>query len=579
MKKIATNLFILTFMVSSAFADGGFVQTGVAPPAVTGTDSLFGGDPFDVGRGVLSGTDLDGDTKQEVWVTSYANGGQIFCFEESGTDTFAFVWASAENTADAFGPRDVHTGDLDGDGKGEIIFTLGRWTGPDNPDAGIHIYEWDGTDNGYGTAPAFQVDLYDALNDSLTEMRIEGFSVGDIDGDGMDEILVANNGSSAFWGTQDGSTPYHGDRFIILSVSGGIGDFGTAIVEEYSMSPRDVNKDGANGNSLGGGSPQDIVICDTDGDGLLEAACFSWNNLAVFFIEATGANAYTIGDTTYRKLATADDWTLGASVADMNNDGKDEVYVTGYETGSLFVITDADGDATSLDTNGVAGDWTGNTEIAVIKEFGEDGGHGVDVASGFGVAMGGTPGSDIHLLELASGGNPLVAGDWTYRIFGLDDAVTEFATWCQKTNLTDFDNDGNMEIALPYKGNALTWDFAEDGRAFRLAEWDGTMVSIRDITLITPDDYKLAQNYPNPFNPSTRIEYFLPVNNTISLTIYNMLGKEIVKLVNNKYTVAGSHNVVWDGNDMNGIQVGSGTYIYELRYGNISKTRQMSFMK
>ena len=130
-----------------------------------------------------------------------------------------------------------------------------------------------------------------------------------------------------------------------MSVTGDIGGFGATIVEEYSMSPRDVNKDGIRGNSLGGGSPQDIVICDTDGDGMLEAACFSWNNLAMFFIEATGANAYTIGDTTYRKLGISDDWTLGASAADMNGDGKDEVYVSGYYDGSLFAITDADGNA------------------------------------------------------------------------------------------------------------------------------------------------------------------------------------------------------------------------------------------
>jgi hypothetical protein len=238
-------------------------------------DTLFGGVPYDAGRGILGGTDLDEDGLQEVWITSY-EGKQVVCFEETGTDTFAYVWESAVTTADYSTPRDVHTGDLDGDGKGEIIFHVGRWTGESNPDAGLHVYEWDGsTDNGYGTEAAFRVDLYDALNDSLAESRVEGFSVGDIDSDGQDEILLANNGSGASWGTQDGSTPYHGDRFIIMSVSGDIGGFGAAIVEEYSMSPRDVDKDGVTDNLLGGGSPQEMVMSDTDGDGLLEAACFS----------------------------------------------------------------------------------------------------------------------------------------------------------------------------------------------------------------------------------------------------------------------------------------------------------------
>ena len=367
-----------------------------------------------------------------------------------------------------------------------------------------------------------------------------------------------------------------------MSVSGGIGDFGTTIVEEYSMSPRDVDKDGIRENGLGGGSPQDIIICDTDGDGLLEAACFSWNNLAVFFIEATDTNTYTIGDTTYLKLTPGDDWTLGASVADMDGDGKDEVYVTGYGDGSLFVITDADGDATSLDQTGTAADdWAGNTEVAVIGSVSL----GVSATAGFGVTVGGTAAvSDINLFELATSGNPLVAGDWTHRIFALDDATS--ASVQKHNGGLDFDGDGNLEILLSYKGVADSVDVGgvmtldpNGNRVFRLAEWDGTIMTVRDITTIMPDDYKLAQNFPNPFNPTTRIEYYLPMNNTISLTIYNMLGQEIVKLVNNKYTVGGSHNVVWDGTDKNGMKAVSGTYVYELRYGNFSKTRQMTFIK
>ena len=174
MKKTVINLFVLALVTSFAFADGAFVQSGVAPPYIVDGDTLFGGMPYDAGRGILGGTDLDGDMKQEVWITSYENGGQVFCFEEAGTDTLAFVWASAENTADWQGPRDIHTGDLDGDGMGEIIFHIGRWTGESNPDAGLHVYEWDGSDNGYGTEAAFRVDFMDALNDSLSESRVEG---------------------------------------------------------------------------------------------------------------------------------------------------------------------------------------------------------------------------------------------------------------------------------------------------------------------------------------------------------------------------------------------------------------------
>ena len=524
MKYLTTLITSTVLFTSVLFADSTFIQTGVAPSFLTSTgDSLFGGLPYRAGRGILSGTDLDGDSQQEVWVTSYQNGGQIFCFEETGSDTLAFVWASAEITADGESyPRDVHTGDLDGDGKGEIIFHVGRFLEDDNPDAGLHIYEWDGsTDNGYGTEAAFRVDFLDALNDSLYESRVEGFSVGDIDSDGQEEILLANNGSSNpmdGWGTQDGSTPYSGDRFIIMSVSGDIGGTGATIVEEYSMSPRDVDKDGVRENALGGGSPMDMVICDTDGDGLLEAACFSWNNLNLFFIEATGPDAYTIGDTSYLKLGISDDWTLGASVADMNGDGKDEVYVSGWDDGSLFVITDADGDANSIDQTGSAGDWTTNTEVAIMHEFGQNHGHGVSATAGFGVTMGGRSfwneedEYDINFLQLADGGDPMNPNDWTLTTHILNDATTGVIS--KHNGGLDFDNDGRLEVVLSYQAvndTTTTGELAPYGnRVFRIAEWGVDSNPPLNLEMIASNQYNIAGG----------LDYSMAINSDRTLTVW-----------------------------------------------------------
>jgi len=574
MKKTVINLFVLTFVISFAIAEGGFVQTGFAP-AVIGSDTLWGGTVSTGARGLWAGSDLDMDGKNEIWATSYENGGQVYCFEQSGPDTLELVWMSeAIDTSTSSGTRWVQTGDLDSDGKGEVIFFVGY--GQTSPVAGLHVYEWDGTDNGYGTTADFHVSLLDAFNDSLGAARPEHFSVADIDGDGKEEIILASNGSTnPSFGTQDGSTPYSEDRFIIMSVTGDIGGFGAALVEEYSMSPRDVDKDGVRENALGGGSPQGVVVCDTDGDGFLEAACFSWNNLAVFFIEATGPDAYTIGDTTYVKLSNVDDWTLAPTAADMNGDGKDEVYVAGYYDTNVYVIVDSDGDATHL---------VDSTETAVIATGYA---HGVSASPGMGLFVGGNnTGTDIHKFDLSPGGNPLNSTDWTVSSYGFDNSLSGFVG--KLVSGLDFDGDGAKEVALAYQGVADSVQ-AIDGTdttmvlntgafGIRVAEWDPTL-SIRDIVLIMPDDYKLAQNYPNPFNPTTKINYYLPVNNNISLTIYNILGQEIVKLVNNKYTVTGSHFIVWNGTDKNGVKVGSGTYVYELRYGNFSKTRQMTFIK
>ena len=94
-----------------------------------------------------------------------------------------------------------------------------------------------------------------------------------------------------------------------------------------------------------------------------------------------------------------------------------------------------------------------------------------------------------------------------------------------------------------------------------------------------PSDYKLEQNYPNPFNPTTTISYSLPIQNTISVKIYNFLGEHVVTLVNNERQSAGNHEVLWNSLDKNGNKVPSGTYFYEMKYGNFKQTKRMTLLK
>ena len=104
-----------------------------------------------------------------------------------------------------------------------------------------------------------------------------------------------------------------------------------------------------------------------------------------------------------------------------------------------------------------------------------------------------------------------------------------------------------------------------------------------DITnddLANPSQFSLKQNYPNPFNPQTTISFQL--NNTspleVRLLIYDLLGKNIKTLVNNKLS-AGSYQVKWDGLNSNGKQVISGIYYYELQVGNQKLVKKMSLVR
>ena len=89
----------------------------------------------------------------------------------------------------------------------------------------------------------------------------------------------------------------------------------------------------------------------------------------------------------------------------------------------------------------------------------------------------------------------------------------------------------------------------------------------------TPINYKLEQNYPNPFNPKTNIKFDIAKSEFVTLKVYNILGKEIETLVNDKLS-SGSYEVKWDAS-----QYPSGIYFYNLQAGNFSETKKMTLIK
>ncbi len=90
---------------------------------------------------------------------------------------------------------------------------------------------------------------------------------------------------------------------------------------------------------------------------------------------------------------------------------------------------------------------------------------------------------------------------------------------------------------------------------------------------LQPSSFQLSQNYPNPFNPATLIQYQIPDAGFVTLKIYNLLGQEIVTLVDG-YIESGSHAVVWDAEN-----VPSGIYLYKLSTENYYKIKKMTLIK
>ena len=95
---------------------------------------------------------------------------------------------------------------------------------------------------------------------------------------------------------------------------------------------------------------------------------------------------------------------------------------------------------------------------------------------------------------------------------------------------------------------------------------------------ILPNNYTLHQNYPNPFNPVTILRYSLPSYAHVTITIYDLNGKEINQIVNSNQP-AGFQSVVWNATDYFGRSVGAGVYLYQIQAGDFKDTRKMVLLK
>jgi len=93
-----------------------------------------------------------------------------------------------------------------------------------------------------------------------------------------------------------------------------------------------------------------------------------------------------------------------------------------------------------------------------------------------------------------------------------------------------------------------------------------------------PTSYALYQNYPNPFNPSTDIRFDLPEAIRVELKIFNILGQEVVTLVDD-VRAAGAYRILWDGKNAGGLSVASGVYIYQLKTGNFQDAKKMVLIR
>ncbi len=632
MKRTTTMLLVLVFAAAAAFAQ----LTSVATHNSYQTKSTWAGPdstmPYRNDQGIRSAwvaQDLDKDGKPEIISTDYSNGGHVHVFEFKSPNVLELVWSSPSlylyTSNPNSTPRWVRDADLDGDGNREIVFPAGpRYTGA------VYVFEYNGTDNGYGAIPGaadlvLPADQFVALLGASSALRMdrETGTCYDFDGDGRDELIMAN---------QD-------NKVYIIGVVGDIGGFGSWDLEGGDPA---VNVE----NRFSGGSWWHSLPADIDGDGKMEIVNHYWNFYGFWSIDPKGADSYRYPtpavDTLtnpaaknfyfeYMKDRNEDAVAyMGVQPVDVDGDGKQEI------AGILYIGA---GDYNyQVVLNTVA---TGDTGVYVWKDstqFGIIGSNlwslaGKTAGSFWGIGaydfnengreeilLGGSADYNVIALEYKGTGSLTDPASYTSTIYypgdpaifhnidyydslGVMDTVRRESPFVSKMFAgTDVNNNGKKEVMLSYQSvaDSITythrfWDTTQTPDAYtldstwktpntvatnlRMLEWTGATFVPLDLTVVTPEQYVLEQNYPNPFNPSTAIRFSLPVENKISLVVYDMVGREVKTLIADQQMAKGAYQAEWDGTNDAGNAVASGSYVYTLKFGNFSKSQKMMLVR
>jgi len=169
----------------------------------------------------------------------------------------------------------------------------------------------------------------------------------------------------------------------------------------------------------------------------------------------------------------------------------------------------------------------------------------------------------VAFKTISGGGADILAYNVLYDNFVMTSFAAEYGTYF------DIWVGGKTALIVTLPGYLIAWDPYADAATDIEDE-----ISISNI----PENYSLSQNYPNPFNPSTVISYSIPKRSDVTISILNLLGRNLKTIVN-KNQPAGKHEINWDGTDQSGRAVASGVYFYQISSGDYTASKKMIMLK
>ena len=503
------------------------------------------------------------DTDQDGW-------GEFFCaysdqypdnyilmYEATGDNTYELVWYFQLPLPSNTFPQ-VAVGDIDNSGVVDIIVTMPSVVGTDPNPPRLWFFEWNGVqgENVYG-----RVNGEDLIPNSQWNFGVEdGYdfrpysqTIEDIDNDGKNELISGVRVAGS-----------NNREVVVSSVNGSLTGFGSWQVE-YRFSE-------SHGGSLYSASTGDL-----DNDGNKEIYAMIWNNFTFRLFENTGDGQFETAvelDQIYQTEGIDYGALDGVVVADVNNDGVNELYIAGTEsTNQLFIITDIT-DVSQITAEDIKEFYTipvvdqGKFRTMHLADPDNDGNLSLMIA--------GERNGQIFDLEYKGEGDPANPANWEHQVIFDIWELSGIAQGGITPRLFyghpggDMDNDGKDEyLFVNYSSDFSVWE--DDAYVFMIEIDQVTGVATN--TNLIPNNISLRQNYPNPFNPSTVIEFGLPEASNVKLVVYDMLGREVTTLVNENLP-AGTHLSNFDASNLS-----AGTYFYTLSVGNKSETNKMILLK
>jgi len=362
-----------------------------------------------------------------------------------------------------------------------------------------------------------------------------------------------------------------------------------------------------------GGSPTSISFSGTGVfPGIVAATSLPIGDVLVGSSATDSAKVKNTGNTTLSVSAMtvtgADSALFAAAPAAFSVSAGDSAYVkvtftpasVGAKTASLQLTHNAAGSPTAITLTGTGGQSV--ADLADTLSFTSDDGSNTKVKFESGTITGVSVSHQNHGRNLPSGMSSDSAPTTPVLYFEINTTLPDTATFTavvsikytqamlDSANVTDettlklfrFDAGGGVWTQLvtvvdtsANTATATTSSFSVWG----LGSATPTGIEMENEAKALPNSFALHHARPNPFNPSTTIAYEVPEQTHITLTIYNLLGQEVVRLVD-QVQAAGRYEVVWNGINTRGAGVASGIYLYRITSGSgYNETKRMTLLK